>query len=96
MTAPPAFEHLRTLEGKPWRPEPGRPYLKLCNPCNRRAAEAGIAAELEGVEVCLPCAEAIDRWHHDFATWRSRRARNKRKAEARRRRMRRNVRTKRR
>lgn len=57
----------------------GRPYLKLCKPCNRRSAEAGKAAELEGVEVCAECAAAIDAWNGAYARYISRRRRNRRK-----------------
>ena len=79
-------------EVRKWRPEPGRPYLKLCKDCNRRSALAGIKAEIEGVEVCLPCAAAIDQWREDFKAWLDRKrrtARNRAKAARRRARRRR-------
>ena len=73
-------------DGKPFKHQPGRPYLRLCKPCNRRAADAGDKAATEGVMVCAACAAAVDQWTRDAKVWAARRARNKRKARWRKRR----------
>ena len=60
-------------------PTPGRPWLTLCPPCNRRAAEAGVLAELEGIHVCDPCAAAVDQYVRAIGAWKRRTDRNRRK-----------------
>jgi hypothetical protein len=60
-------------------PKNERPYLKLCTPCNRRAAEAEEEAYTKGVEVCVACAVKIDRWTKEFKQWEARTKRNARK-----------------
>ena len=64
------------------RPTPGRPYLKLCKPCNARDATMPNEEkdELGGTPLCVPCAALFDQWVLDCAAWRRRQARNKRKA----------------
>lgn len=64
------------------KPPRQRPYLKLCKPCNMRAAAAGPAAEIEGIKVCLKCAAALDEWYRAVKAF----ERNRRKAARRRRR----------
>lgn len=65
-----------------------KPHLKLCKPCNKRAAKLGEEhAAKHGVEVCQPCAKAIDQWVVEMKKWRlrqQRKARRKRRQKARR------------
>jgi len=67
---------------------PGRPYLKLCKECNRRDATMAAADkdELGGTPLCASCAAAFDQWEVDVLAWRIRVARNRRKAQFRKRR----------
>jgi hypothetical protein len=59
---------------------PERPRLVLCDPCNHKAAELGALAEIEGVELCEPCAVVFDEWERANADWRRRWLRNRAKA----------------
>lgn len=57
---------------------PRREWLRLCTPCNKRAA----SAPTNEVEVCLDCAKSIDDWKESQKRWikdRKRKVRNKRK-----------------
>lgn len=47
------------------------PYLKLCHECNARQMADEGKAESDGIEVCDPCADAVDAWPDRWGRWKA-------------------------